>query len=364
MATKVLTELFLKTLKPAEGQKTQKDYYDPGTGLVARLSRTGSITFVVSYRAKGKNLRSTLGRYERDGSGMKLAEARSEAKKFVPAAEKIPEPVDDKLFPKLVESYLTHSARRNRQSTVNEHKRVLESDDFKSWAKRPIGTLKRQDVEKVLDGIRDREVQPAPIFEILCTFFNWVVRQEHLVISPCKQIQAEKGKSRNRVLNEDELARVWLAAEKMSYPFGNIVQLLILTGQRRGEVDGMEWAELELTRALWTIPADRNKSKRDHVLPLVEQALAILQGSRHHKRYVFAGRLGDKPVSGCSAWKRKLDELSGVTGWTLHDLRRTTATELAKLKVPPHIIERILNHTTGEISDIAAIYNRYNYIDV
>ena len=126
----------------------------------------------------------------------------------------------------------------------------------------------------------------------------------------------------------------------------------------------MRWDELDLEKGKWNIARDRTKSDRKHSVPLSPQALEIIQSiPKTNDNFVFPARGGDKPVSGFSKWKKKIDQLSSTSGWTVHDLRRTAATELAGLKVQPHVIERLLNHSTGILGGAAGRYNRFSYLD-
>lgn len=138
----------------------------------------------------------------------------------------------------------------------------------------------------------------------------------------------------------------------------------ILTGQRRGEVAGLRWSELDWANAVWNIPPARTKNGRQHALPLSPLAIEVLKSVPNiHYELAFPARgtEGATP-SGFSKIKRRLDDLSGVSGWTLHDLRRTLATQLAGMGVAPHVVERILNHTSGTLGGVAGIYNRFQYL--
>ena len=154
----------------------------------------------------------------------------------------------------------------------------------------------------------------------------------------------------------------------LGYPFGPIVRLLIMTGQRRNEVAGMRWGELALDESTWTIPKDRAKNKREHHVPLPAVAIDMLRALPRvaDAEFVFSPR--STAPSGYSAAKIRLDrEIAALNDgqeiepWTLHDLRRTVATEMAELRIAPHVVEAVLNHKSGTIRGVAAIYNRYNY---
>jgi integrase len=176
-----------------------------------------------------------------------------------------------------------------------------------------------------------------------------------------------KHRSRSRALSMPEIVAVYRATdhEDIPYPFGVIVRLLILTAQRRGEVAGIELKEFDKPAKLWTIPGVRTKNSREHPLPLGPVARRIVRTTpRLSERFMFPARGNEETTfSGWSKAKKELDKASGVTDWTLHDLRRSTATQLAALGVPPHIVERILNHSSGTFGGVAGVYNRFEYRD-
>ena len=164
--------------------------------------------------------------------------------------------------------------------------------------------------------------------------------------------------ARDRVLDDNELAQIILAARKIRGPYGGIVELLALTGQRREEVAGLQWAELDLAERVWTLPKSRTKNAKAHVVHLSEQSMAVLARADRPGPYVFS-LLGTKPFQEFSRAKRRLDQLSGVTAWRLHDLRRTCVSGMARLGIAPHVADKILNHQSGTISGVAAVYQRH-----
>lgn len=170
-----------------------------------------------------------------------------------------------------------------------------------------------------------------------------------------------KEAARDRVLDDNELANVILAARKIGGPYGGIVELLALTGQRREEVARLQWEELDLGQQLWTLPKSRTKNAKVHVVHLSEQSMAVLTRADQPGPYVFS-LLGTKPFQEFSRAKRLLDQLSGVTGWRLHDLRRTCVSGMARLGIAPHVADKILNHQAGTISGVAAVYQRHDFL--
>ena len=167
--------------------------------------------------------------------------------------------------------------------------------------------------------------------------------------------------ARDRILDDRELANVILAARKIGGPYGSIVELLALTGQRREEVAGLHRDEFDLAQRIWTIPRARTKNAKAHIVHLSKQALAVLERADHCGPLVLSP-LGTKTFQNFSHAKRLLDQLSGVTGWRLHDLRRTCVSGMARLGVAPHVADKILNHQSGTISGVAAVYQRHEFL--
>jgi integrase len=270
-----------------------------------------------------------------------------------------------RLFGLLADEFIEGYAKRKTRGWP-ETQRLLKREFVSVWADWPIADVSRTDVLKVLNAIVARGSPSAANHALAAIrkMFNWAIEQGYIDRSPCLGINApSRINSRDRVLSDSELAKVWAAAEAMGYPYGRIVQLLILTGQRRGEVTGMRWSELDLRAAHWSIPAQRTKAGRSHQLPLNARAVQLLRAlPRVHDERVFPARGKDNSASGFSKWKRTLDELAEVDDWRVHDLRRTVASGMAQLKVAPHVIERVLNHTTGTLGGVAGIYNRFGYL--
>ena len=369
MATFPFTDLSIKSLKPSN---KQVDYYDTKIkrfGL--RVSPTGTKAFFLWYRFQNKGKRLGLGRV----GVVNLSDAR---KKALQALADIANGTDPKLrykseapdadgptFELYVDTFISKYAKRHTKSW-SETDRLLKREFVSKWGKRSLASITKTDLISVLDAIVDRGSPSAAnhAFAAVRKLFNWAVERGDLEISPALNVKKPtKHVSRDRVLSMDELTGIWSAADQMGHPYGVIVQLLILTAQRRQEVAGMRWAEIDLPQGIWTIDRDRNKSGRQHSVPLSPAVSKLIRKQQQDGDLVFPGRKSDSPVSGWSKWKRQIDELSGVTNWRLHDLRRTAATGMAKAKTPPHVVERILNHTTGTLGGVAGVYNQYGYLD-
>ena len=173
-------------------------------------------------------------------------------------------------------------------------------------------------------------------------------------------------KSRDRYLSDPEIVRFWHGCDALGWPYGGLFKLLLLTAQRRDEVATIEWKEIDLERETWTLPSSKSKNGIEHDIALSSLAVEIIQSlPRVADRWVFT-KDGERPLSGWSASKTKLDALIGdMPDWRLHDLRRTAATGMARLGIRAEVADKVLNHSSGGsvIRGVAAIYQRHEYRD-
>jgi integrase len=192
--------------------------------------------------------------------------------------------------------------------------------------------------------------------------FNWAIGRGILEKSPCTGLsKPTPDKSRNRILSDDELREIIFAARRTTRPYGAIVELLALLGQRRTEVAEMAWREVDIEKKVWTIPSERAKNSRAHFVHLAPRALEIIQAQPKSDGLVFPTSSG-KPFMEFSSMKLRLDKEGGVTDWVLHDLRRTVVSGMASLGIAPHVADKVLNHQSGTISGVAAVYQRHEFL--
>jgi integrase len=352
----LLTDIVVKNIQPAPGKRfTLWDAKLPSFGL--RVSaRTKTWTVMVDRQARR---RITIGRYPVMG----LQAARAEARRLMNAeATTRSQPgITPITFSAALEKFIELHLSKNRRSTAIERERVLRKYCEKRWRTRLLSDIPRSDVIAILDGLHKTPIMANNTFGIIRLFFRWALRRGYLPHSPCEAMQAPYKKcSRDRVLNRDELRRILLTAGT-SGTFGEIVTLLTLTGQRRGEIAAIRSSWINRDTMLLTIPRDVAKNGYEHQVPLTPVALSLLPDvegllfpARGHESRAFNG------------WSTSMDNFRkacGVQDFTLHDLRRTAATVMAEeLDVLPHVIERLLNHITGTISPIGRIYNRAKYM--
>ena len=302
---------------PGQGQVEIWDAQIPGFGL--RISAKGRKSFVLLYRHQGRPRRLTLGAYP----GVTLAAARARAHAALgevadggdPGREKIEERrrPDVEGFEALIDEFIEKYAKpRNRG--WRETERILRRDFLARWGNRAVSSIQKSEVTEIIDRIvkRGSPGSAERSFAILRRFFNWCVERGVLKISPCYGLRAPTAPAeRDRVLNNSELRAVWVAASQIGYPYGPVVQLLTITAQRKSEVTGLRWSELDGDDALWSLERERTKSKRQHVVPLSKVATRIVAtiACINDKR-LFPSVAGSDVISGFSKWKARLDELS------------------------------------------------------
>jgi integrase len=302
---------------------------------------------------KGKNrTKISLGHYP----AMSLADARKRAMAELSTSAS---PSETAIMPSyaeaLAEFHATHVADLRPRSAYQLSRNL--SRHFQ-WTK-PLDQITHQDVLTALNGIEARS-QRAHALKDIRTFFNWCIPR-YLKWSPCIGIKKPAQKPRDRVLSDDELCKVWNRAREIGYPYGTIVLLLILTGQRLGEIAGLRWEWIEVGTV--TFPGEITKNARASKIPLGAIARRIIDGIPRHSLLLFPARgRATRPFNGFSARKESLDKC-GVENFTHHDLRRTFATTMARLGVRLEVTEKLLNHVSGSMGGIVGVYQRHEFMD-
>lgn len=352
-----LTDLSVRKLRaPEVGQKT---YYDDVlSGFGVRVSQGGAKSFIVMFGPKRRL--KTLGRFP----DLKLADARIEAKRVLGSVAGTPDIATRSTvsFDKARDQFLEASARRNKTRTADEYHRLLHRHF--AFAK-PIGELTRNELMRVIAGLANTPSEQDHAFVALRTMMNWCVKQGLLGTSPVPA-HSVRANARDRVLSADETKAVLQRTEAYPYPYGPIVRLLLLTGQRRGEIAALQWDWIDAEKQVITLPAAITKNHREHTFPYGSLVQDTLETLPHiDDRYVFPSRSTKGEIfSGWSKSKKAFDRtLEDMQPYVLHDLRRTFASTLASLGTPIHVTEKLLNHISGTLSGIAAVYNRHTYFD-
>ncbi len=402
----MLTDLQIEKLTAPPKRREIPDGKIGGLYLVVQPS--GAKSWALRYRVGGAPKKFTIGPYP----AITLATARKRAQKALaqvvdsvdPSAQKKAERAAQKAahaptdrVEQVVDAFVArHLLVKAKPSWAKEAERLLRVEIVAKWGKRRLSEITARDVDRLLTEIAERAPITANrtfgVFRRLC---NWAAAPKIGLIasSPCAGVDApSEERSRDRVLSDDELRLVWGAFETIGWPFGAMGKLLLLTGARRGEVAAMEWREIDLDARLWSLPASRTKNKHAHALPLSDAAIAVLKdlprihagksaGGKPQSPYVFS-TVGARPVSGFSHAKAAIDaailaalqaraaangadpkEAKAPDAWTIHDVRRSVATNLQKLGVKLEVTEAILNHVSGSRAGIVGIYQRHEFAD-
>ncbi|MEI9933167.1 MAG: integrase arm-type DNA-binding domain-containing protein [Rhizomicrobium sp.] len=345
-----LTDITIRALKaPATGVVLYSD--DVLTGFGIRVSQGGTKSFVLTHGPR--RTRETLGRV----GVVSLADAREEAKKrlaeYTLGREK-PRAIS---WANAKEEYFREQIGSIRETTATDYLYIL--DRHFRFGDLKLLELAPHDILKSLSKLADRPATQQRAFVVLRTFLSWVYRKHYTERHLMERMKAPHPYvPRERVLSNEELARVWQASGGDT--FGRIVKLLILTGQRRGEITRLTSSMIGADKI--SLPGWLVKNGRDHAFPLGPMAKAIIGPVPGEDIYLFPGRLIKTPFDGFSKCKPKLEARADSYDWTLHDLRRTFATGLASLGVSIPVVERLLNHVSGSFGGIVGVYQRHDFM--
>jgi integrase len=395
-----LTALNVETWKPAAARQEILDR----DGLYLIVQPSGVKSWALRYRRKngGKAVKHTIGSYP----AISLKDARSEATRLRAEIDCGGDPHNEKVvarrraaevddtFEAVARRYIEeYQFRRNRSwewtarllgfavdtevtvavkecppllvvkdgSRDQRGRRRLSLADW--WGKRRLGDITDSDVIAILDGISARTpILANRLHAVLHKLFDWARSKKLATANPCVGIERPaREPSRERVLDDKELRKVWLAADELGHPYGGIVKLLILTGQRRNEIAGLRWSEVDMDERALHLPAARTKNGLAHDIPLSSPAQAIIADLPRIVDADLVFTIKRQPITGFSRMKERLDKGSSVTDWTLHDIRRTVASGLQRLGVRLEVTEAVLNHRSGSTAGIVGVYQRHDY---
>jgi integrase len=396
-----LTERKIEALTTGRGQKDRLVFDDAQRGLAVRVTASGGRTYLCQYTLNHQKWRVPLG----SCSALSLLKAREAAATIMGDVAKGRNPAAERKEAAAAEwakrvrgrltlavliqdwarlhlahrrpRYATEAVRALRHALAKHLDRSAEDLDRATVVHALDSLSRRHEHKGRRTGVSSRGTAIAgrtAAYGRAC--FSWAIKRGTVRSNPFAELPLPTTiNKRDRVLNDEEAAAVWRAACEATHPFGAIVRLLMLTGQRREEVAGMRWAELSQDLATWTIPATRTKNGVPHLVPLSEPARKLLhafssdrpgdvEGAHQRAKLalVFPGERGTL-FSGWSKAKSALDTASGVSGWWLHDLRRTLATGLQRLGVRLEVTEAVLNHLSGSRAGVVGIYQRHDWAD-
>ena len=380
---KKLTDRFLQTVKVPEAGRVEIGDAD-APGLFLRVTSAGIMSWCVRYCPKGgKQSRATIGIYRTPGASdpvVTLSGARTRAKDISAHAAKgidlLAQETAEKAAAVAVEEITNRTVRVVVAEYIEKHckpnqrrwkltERMFETHVLPKLGDKPVSELRRADVIELLDHMQHKSGLTAQVNRVhaqIKAALNFAAEREYIDANPAAVVKKQyKGETpRARTLSDDELKAIWHAADGLTEPSRSLVKMMILTGQRRDEIRCLPWSEVDLEAKVWTLPASRNKGKREHAVPLAPGAVTLLQAMDQDRPFVFS-MSGGKPYAGQKRLKEILDRDAKVTGWTFHDIRRTVASGMAALHIPHDIIGRVLNHAKGDVT--AVHYNRYDYLE-
>lgn len=349
-----------------------------GSGAISLQDARGAASEARRQRARGDDP-AALRRSERAAEMARIEAEEKESRRRDDTVEK----VLDRYYRDKVDS----------MRSAPELKRLL-SKELASWAKRRVTAIDRSGAIKLIDDIKERgtPVLANRTRTAARTFFGWCIDKALIDDNPFERTKPVATEvARDRILSDAELRLVLIAVSRLDWIWRAFYQLLILTGQRRDEVAGMAWPEINLLDGLWMLPAERSKNKRKHAVPLAPAAIAILRDLpkiqtkatiKSTERTVDSPFLltttGVTPISGFSGAKEMLDkairkvaveeaaenggEPIEVAPWRIHDIRRTVASGMAKLGVSIAVAEKVMNHVSGTFSGIVGVYQHHDFL--
>lgn len=363
---------------------------DKVAGFGLKVTPTGAKTYLFQYRLggrAGKTRRVTIGKH----GSLTPDGARKEAERLARLIAQGLDPQQQKqdaarksvdlAFKGYASAFVDDCLKVRWKASYKDGEALLRLYAIPTLGSKPLHEIKRADIRAVLNKAKGKTATCRNLFAVLRRLFRWAVSQGDIDVSPIAGMEPPPlPVKRDRVLSDPELSLAWQASGEIGYPFGPLVKLLILTGQRLEEVSGLEWSELTKASAMWSLPANRAKNGNASMVPLSKLAVAELSAlaKRSGRKdgwprtgFVFS-TTGKTSVSGHSRAKRRLDkemaliakksdDVHPIAHWRFHDLRRTLATGMQRLGVRFEVTEAILNHVSGSKSGVAGVYQLHDW---
>lgn len=383
MARIILTDRFINSSKRKPvPPKVRADYWDalvPGLALHVTEKDHRSLVLMARYPLNPKNpTRRTLG--DCADKDVTLEKAREEARRWLSLIKRGIDPKTDatrqraqelrqqvNTFAAVAEQFIDRHVSKLAKAADAEH--TIRSEFMKRWGARPATEIMPEECAAAIRAIvkRGSPYQAHNSLGYLRRLFSWAIGTHEFGIttSPVEHLKPKdligKREARERILSDAELRAVWNAAAEMGYPYGPLIRMLILTGQREREVADAVWSEIDLPDRLWTIPALRMKGASVHQVPLAPDALALVRSlPKFTGPHLFTTADGMKAVNGFSKAKTRIDKLSGVENWKFHDLRRSVRTHFSALPVQDVVRELVIAHAK---QGLHKVYDRHSYRD-
>lgn len=385
-----------RTVDAAQPSASGDIYFwdDKLSGFGLRVTPKGVKSYVVQYRLKGRpSRRATLGKH---GSPWTPEKARERAQQMLIAVKSGIDPVAQAKkeaqaarsleFASYVERFSNECLKVSWKGSWFDAKRSLELHVVPRLKGRALTEIDAADIRSVTDPLKSQEALARKVWAILHRLFTWAIQEGDLPRdgNPMVMDPPPKPADRKRVLTPAEIVAAWRASFRVGEPWGSFIRLLFLTLQRRREVAGMPWKEVDKERAIWIVNGDRVKNDEDHLVPLNALALQELETLRWKRRGLVFTTTGTTPISGFSRMKSRFDKLmleelqvisdaqAKILGedpdpvtldpWTLHDIRRTGTTVMQSLGVPVDVSDACLNHKSGNArTGVTKVYHLWKY---
>jgi integrase len=385
MPIKRITAETVNELQPGERDQFFWDDKLPGFGV--KVTPAGAKIYILQYRMGGrrhKTKRYTIGKEGalRANSARKLAEGLygevkngkdiADEKRKAAEAKRIS---DEIRFAPYVKEFCETTLKAKWPKSWKATQDCLTLHASRHWGNKPLSEVTPSDVRQLLRKLDHRPATKRNLFAALSFLFNQSKRDGVIASSPLESIEAPpQVAERTRTLNDDEVKWLWGAITEEAQPYRGILEDLVLLGQRRGEVAGMLWSELNRGRKEWHLPASRAKNGCENIIPLTDRMIAKLDQLAGDEKWPRSGLVyssrAKTPPSGWSKLKRRLDAKlakvakevgAEVAPWKLHDLRRTLATNMQRLGISHETIEHLLNHREKSRTGIAKVYQTHDY---
>lgn len=367
--SKTLTDSFIRNYPNPQKRTEISD--DSVQGLAIRISSTGYKSFVYRYKFNSETKRYTLGKYP----DLTLAEARELSKDMTAKVRLGIDPIlekrsnkdnyTDQKFEVLAERFLSNYVPTLRGSTQYNYRIIIESRIIPEFGSYQINSITQKMIVNYLDKIAYEQGKTTYANRIrarLSTIFNYGIKRDLAKQNPVSGSPKYNESSRERYYTEKEIKELWNGFETIHEPTQSIFKMLLLLGQRKSETMKMRWRDLEFDNDIWIIPKEIAKNKQMHHVPLSPMAIELIEGKSKATEYVFSYK--GRHLKNIRSSINKIREITSVKDFRVHDLRRTTATFLAKLGADRTVVGKILNHKgLANDSAVTAIYDRYSYAE-
>jgi integrase len=388
MATGRINKSSVDATRPGTAEVMLWDDKIAGFGL--KVTPKGAKTYLFQYRIGGrvgKTRRVTIGKH----GALTPDAARKEAERLAVLVSQGADPQQQKqdnarkavdlAFKGYAQTFVDDCLKVRWKTSHKDGEALLRLYAIPVLGAKPLHEVKRADIRAVLQKAKGKVATSRNLFAVLRRLFRWAVSEGDLEVSPLTGMEPPPlPLKRDRVLSDQELKLAWQASADLGYPFGPLIRMLIITGQRLEEVSALDWSELDRAAAMWTLPAERAKNGNASKVPLstlaVTELNALAKRSKRKDGWPRTGLVfsttGETSVSGHSRAKRRLDremttlakkekEVPTIAPWRLHDLRRTLATGMQRLGVRFEVTEAILNHVSGSKAGVAGVYQLHDW---